>query len=628
MSANNVTCVTVDLGGAAGATDGTASTISAAQAAKASAKFLTCTLPTIQPERPCWGVYEHWVINEKGRKLKPGVYWHGFKRTAAEDDQDDGSLDRPITDEWIATPVTVAARTTNSDDGSEGRFLRLLTDSGIREWIIPMEVFGGSGEDARRALFSMGVIISLKKRSQFMEYLLEQRPTDVFATTSRPGWHESGAFVLPGRTIGSDKVRYQASFKGQSLFSLRGSLAGWQAEVAAKCEGNPVLTLAIGCALAGPLLSLVGVLGGGVHLVGDSSSGKTLAQLIASSVWGDPGIFAASWDMTKGGLEIEASSRNDTVLPLDEIKRADPKRVQEMAYSLANGQGKGTMTREREARGKLSWRLLALSSGERSLSEHAAISGDASHAGAELRMVDVNAGTRTHRAFDELHGLEGADFHRQLTVAVGANHGHIGPVFVEKLLASDDRPGLLEDFAGIRAQFVEDNAQAGRVADRFAVIALAGEMAIAYGLLPWTPGAALADCQLLYGEWLSRVGGGNAEDRQILAGILDFIDKHGSSRFSDVEDQAPDTKVFTRAGYWEVVGAKRLYLFNKSALIEAAHGHGLARVVKALEGAGALAKHDTDRDSRRTKKYRLPAGGSARLYVIDPDAMDSEGGGL
>ncbi|WP_060538546.1 MULTISPECIES: DUF927 domain-containing protein [Pseudomonas] len=584
--------------------------------------------PKVEPDRPCWGVYEHWVTNEKGRRLKPGVYWHGFKRSAGDDDSDDDKADRPITDDWIATPVTVAARTTNSDDGSEGRFLRLLTDSGTKEWIIPMEVFGGSGEDARRTLFGMGVIIALKKRGQFMEYLLDQHPAEVFATTCRPGWHESGAFVLPGRTIGSDKVRYQASAKGQNLFSVRGSLEGWKIEVAAKCEGNPVLTLAIGCALAGPLLSLVGVLGGGVHLVGDSSSGKSLAQLIGSSVWGDPGIFAASWDMTKGGLEIEASSRNDTMLPLDEIKRADPKRVQEMAYSLANGQGKGTMTRDREARGKLSWRLLALSSGERSLSEHAAISGNAAHAGAELRMVDVNAGTRTHRAFDELHGLEGADFHRQLTVAVGANHGHIGPAFVEKLLASDDRPGLLEDFAGIRAQFVEDNAQAGRVADRFAVIALAGEMAIAYDLLPWAPGTALADCQLLYGEWLSRVGGGNAEDRQILAGILDFIDKHGSSRFSDVEDQTLDTKVFNRAGYWEVVGAKRLYLFNKSALTEAAHGHGLARVVKALEGAGALAKHDTDRDSRRTKKYRLPAGGSARLYVIDPDALDSEGGGL
>ena len=578
--------------------------------------------PMVEPERPCWGVYEHWVTNEKGRRLRPGVYWHGFKRTAADDESEDDKTDRPITDEWIATPVTVAARTTNSDDGSEGRFLRLVTESGTKEWIIPMEVFGGSGEDARRTLFGMGVIIALKKRGQFMEYLLEQRPAEVFATTCRPGWHESGAFVLPGRTLGSDKVRYQASGKGQNLFSLRGDLEGWKTEVAAKCEGNPVLTLAIGCALAGPLLSLVGVLGGGVHLVGDSSSGKSLAQLIGSSVWGDPGIFAASWDMTKGGLEIEASSRNDTMLPLDEIKRADPKRVQEMAYSLANGQGKGTMTREREGRAKLSWRLLALSSGERSLSEHAAIGGNAAHAGAELRMVDVNAGTRTHRAFDDLHGLAGADFHRLLTVAVGAHHGHIGPAFVEKLLARDDRPGLLEDFARVRAKFREDNAQAGRVADRFAVIALAGEMAIAFGLLPWTQGSALADCQLLYDEWLSRVGSGNAEDRQILAGILDFI---ASSRFSDVNVSGDDARVLNRAGYWELSMGKRLYLFNKSALIEAAHGYGFNRVVKALEGAGALAICDS---GRKAKNYRLPGGGQDRLYVVDKEVMDMEGCGV
>ena len=329
--------------------------------------------------------------------------------------------------------------------------------------------------------------------------------------------------------------------------------------------------------------------------------------------------------MTKGGLEIEASGRNDTLLPLDEIKRADPKRVQEMAYSLANGQGKGTMTREREGRAKLSWRLLTLSSGERSLSEHAAIGGNAAHAGAELRMVDVNAGTRTHRAFDELHGLAGADFHRLLTVAVDAHHGHLGPAFVEHLLASDDRAGLLKDFAEVRASFIADNAQAGRVADRFAVIALAGEMAIAYGLLPWTEGSALADCRLLYGEWLSRVGSGNAEDRQILAGILDFIDRHGSSRFSDVNDHTPDAKVFNRAGYWELIGTKRLYLFNKSALVEAASGYGLSRVIKALEGAHVLARRDSE---RKTKNFRLPGGGQSRLYVIDPEVMDREGGGL
>ena len=51
---------------------------------------------------------------------------------------------------------------------------------------------GGSGEDARRSLFGMGVLIALRKRGAFMEYLLEQQPPQSIATTSRPGWPEPG----------------------------------------------------------------------------------------------------------------------------------------------------------------------------------------------------------------------------------------------------------------------------------------------------------------------------------------------------------------------------------------------------------------------------------------------------
>ncbi|WP_089169014.1 DUF927 domain-containing protein [Azotobacter chroococcum] len=586
--------------------------------------------PMVEPERPCWGVYEGWVRNEKGARLKPGVYWHGYRRTKEDEEAElSDDSERPLRDDWIATPVFVVARTLNSDDGTEGRLLRLVTHGGDREWTMPMETLGGSGEEIRRALFAMGAVIAPRQRGRFMEYLLDQPPRQTIATTCRPGWHESGVFVLPHRTIGGEGVRFQSSGRAPDLFRVRGELAQWQTLVAARCEGNPVLTLAVGCALAGPLLNLVKVNGGGVHLVGDSSKGKSLAQLIGASVWGDPGPagFGASWCMTKNGLEIEAASRNDTLLSLDEIKRANPKDIQEMAYSLANGCGKGTMNREREGRAKLSWRLLTLSSGERSLSEHAALSGDPAHAGAELRMVDVNAGTRLHGAFDDVHGMDGAGFHRAMTGAVGEHYGHLGPAFVEKLTAGDDRAGLLEDFAKVRARFQSDSAQAGRVADRFAVIALAGEMAIAYGLLPWPVGTGLADSLLLYREWLDRVGSGNAEDRQILASIARFIERHGDSRFSSVHAAETDSRVTNRAGYWEDEPGRRLYLFNTSGLQEAAHGFGLARIVTALDTAGAIAKRDIEKGrTRNTKKYRTPGGGAPKgLYAIDPARLEMAG---
>lgn len=568
-------------------------------------------------DRPRFAVYEHTCTIE-GKAYKAGTWYHGVKQSGPEEKA------IPV-DHWICAPLNVEAETVNSEDGSIGRLLSFHYRGRRIEWVMPMEALAGKADEVMKALMRQGLAIEYHQRRHIAPYLASHHaPELVIATTTKPGWHESGAFVLPSRVIGGDNVRFQDSGRAANIFTCKGTLSGWQDQIAARCLGNPVLILSVCCALAGPLLAKVGVNGGGIHLVGDSSSGKSLAQLLAASIWGNPGTFAASWDVSKGGVEIEAASRNDTVLILDEIKRADPKRVQEIAYAIANGMGKSTMTREREGRAKLTWRVLALSSGERSLSEHAAIGGNGAHAGAELRMVDVNAGTRTHRAFDDVHGMTGQEFHRVLNDAVTQHYGHLGPMFVEALIAQPKE--LYSAFAQVRKTFETESSQAGRVADRFAIMALAGELAIEHNLLGWPTGSATRACLLLFNEWLARMGDGNAEDRQILRGIADFIALHGDSRFSDVRAEHANLTVRERAGFYEVNDDKRLYLFNTPALLEAASGFGKERIVRTLVSAGALAKVDEEtKGSRRTKKYRTPGGGSSRFYVIDPDSLESEG---
>lgn len=572
------------------------------------------------PERPRFAVYTKATTFE-GKAYRPGTWLHGIKHNNTD------GKGIPF-DCWICAPLSILAETVNTEDGSIGRLLSFEHRGRVVEWVMPMESLAGKGDDVLKALMRQGLAIDYQQRRHIPHYLSDQQPARVIATTTRPGWHESGVFVLPGRVIGNGEVRFQDSGRAMNPFTTKGDRAGWDAEVGAFCLGNPVLIVSVCCALAGPLLARTGVHGGGLHLVGDSSSGKSLAQLVAASAWGNPGIFAASWDQTRGGIEIEAASRNDTVLILDEIKRADPKRVQEMAYAIANGQGKGTMTREREARAKLAWRVLALSSGERSLSEHAAISGNPAHAGAELRLADVNAGTRTHRAFDDVHGLSGQEFHRRLSDAVARHYGHLGPAFVEQMLIQPQAAALPDAFAEMRATFTAQSAQAGRVADRFAVLALAGELAISWGLLSWPAGTAADACRRLFGEWLARMGDGNSEDRQILRGIADFIALHCDSRFSDIHAEHACTTVRDRAGYYETVGLnkeRRLFLLNRPALEEAAAGFGSDRIARALAEADALAKTDNEAGrSRRTKRCRVPGGGLARLYVIDPEKLETE----
>lgn len=577
----------------------------------------TPTATEIGQERPYYAVYNHVTVVD-GKRYNAGTWLHTLKHS----EQDGKSI--PI-DKYLCAPLHIDAETISSDDGSTGRLLRFTNKHGqVIEWVMPMEIIAGSGEELLKTLYRQGLVVNHDLRRSIPSYVgKEQSTSRILTTTAKTGWHKSGAFVLPNNVIGGSDIRYQDSGKAAAIFSSQGSLEAWQKEVAPLCVGNPVLILSVCCALAGPLLAKVGVNGGGVHLVGDSSSGKSLAQLVAASVWGNPNVFAASWDISKGGVEIEAASRNDTVFILDEIKRADPNKVQEMAYAIANGMGKSTMTREREGRAKLSWRVLALSSGERSLSEHAAIAGNSAHAGAELRMVDVDAGNRKYRAFDYLHGMDGESFHRMLTLACTNHYGHTGVMMVTHLLKQAKKEWFVAAFVEQRKAFDTESAQAGRVADRFAVMALAGELAIGYGILPWPVGAAQAACKLLFNEWLLRVGDGNTEDRQIAQSITHFITVHGDSRFSkmDTNNLHYEISVNNRAGYYLVLGEKKLYLFNPSGLKEATLGYSLERAIRTLETTGALIESDK---GRKTKQYRLPAGGRGRFFVIDPEKLERE----
>lgn len=566
-------------------------------------------------ERPSFRVYEVWTEID-GKQYAPGVWQHDFKPVP-------GGAE-PV-DNRLCAPLHVVAKTYDAEEDKAGLLLRFNNSATRRaaEWVMPMGHLAGKADKLLEILMEMGLEVVHKHRRDVQEYLSSQQSVeDRLEAVGRGGWHVAtrdplSCFVMPDGTIGRSDVVWQDSGKNVMPVSSKGTLEGWQREVAPLCSGNHVLILAIGTALAGPLLRPLNIPGGGIHLVGDSSSGKSLAQLLSGSVWSDPERYVGSWDVTLAGLEGEAAMRNDTVLILDEIKRADAKDVQAMAYSLANGVGRSTMTRERESRARRTWRLLTLSSGERSLAEHAAIAGDTTHAGAELRMVDVDAGRRRFKAFDDTQGMSGGAFHKRMSDKLQEHHGHLGRAFVEKLVSQGDLETLKAQRDTIRAEFSDDHPQAGRVADRFTAIALAVEVAIGWGLLPWAVGTGTASAVRLYNEWLRSFGRMGAEDRQILTGIRDFLQAHGDSRMSDINAQAP-LAVRNRAGYYETVSGSRRYLLTRAALEEATSGYGIRRILRTLSEWDAIIASD---GRNVAPKRTLPGGGRQRFYIIDSEAL-------
>lgn len=264
-------------------------------------------------------------------------------------------------------------------------------DNKVKQLIIPARSFNGDGLEASGRLLSEGLTIAPKSWQLVIEYLQTQNPEKRARTTNRTGWHgvnEDLVFVLPDSSIGqsNDEWLFSDNRPDSNLFRQRGTLKQWRDHVAALCVGNSRLIFAVSVAFAAPLLHLIEMESGGFHYRGTTSSGKTSALYMAGSVCGSP-EYLQRWRSTDNGLESTALSHCDAILTLDELKMIDARIAGESAYMLANGSAKVRANQNGGARSTAKWRLLFLSAGELSLSQHVAEVGKKTPAGAELRMA-------------------------------------------------------------------------------------------------------------------------------------------------------------------------------------------------------------------------------------------------
>jgi putative DNA primase/helicase len=66
--------------------------------------------------------------------------------------------------------------------------------------------------------------------------------------------------------------------------------------------------------------------------------------------------------------------------------------------------------------------------------------------GQEVRLIDLSAECRPHRAFDTLHEVESGDaFAKRIQHAIETDYGVAGPAFVEKLMTYLDRVGSIAE---------------------------------------------------------------------------------------------------------------------------------------------------------------------------------------
>jgi putative DNA primase/helicase len=508
-------------------------------------------------------------------------------------------------------------------------------------------------------LASAGLIIMPHQKNLVRDYIGGVTVAKRIRTVDRTGWH-NGVFVLPDETIGDNGGEQTLLINvGKHGYAQSGSLEDWRNTVAKIAAPHRLARLAISTALSGPLLALVNGDSGGGHLPGLSSIGKTSDLRAAASVWGRGSVkdgYIKTWHSTANALEGSAAAASNTFLALDELSEASAADVAGIVYVLGNEGGKDRMRADITMRAAKTWRVAALSTGEKTLAQKIAENGGRrSPAGVEMRMINVRADSGCgYGVFDSLDGhSDGAALANALSKQSTTYYGTAGPAFVRAIIehcvdkVREMAEGMVSAFVKTHAP-KNANGQVMRVARRLGVISTAGELAIEFGVLPWRRSHAESAAAWGFKRWVEETGGaeGVIEDRQALEHVRELIEKYGDSRFDDVNvsentpkgepipgddpdacewpEDAPfyekgdERPVFTRYGLRRGEGDTRQWLvFPEMWKTEFCKGYDPIHIAGLLAAQGKLRKNGKNLQGRMNVNGKRHHGYILTHHILD-----------
>jgi uncharacterized protein (DUF927 family) len=395
-------------------------------------------------------------------------------------------------------------------------------------------------------------------------------------------------------------------------------------------------------AVAAPLLRPLAAEGGGVHFRGASSIGKTTLLMAAGSVCGGGGLrgWVKSWRATDNGLEAVAASHNDLLLCLDEMSEVSAIAAGATAYMLANGTGKSRATRDGSGRRTPEWRLLFLSSGELGLADKVAEDGHQRRLrpGEAIRVLDVPADANCgYGVFDHVpSGMTAVALQQQIASGASNYYGVALQAFLDRFTKQQET--AIAAVRRTRDEFLQgrlaDKAggQVGRAAERFGLIAAAGELAVELAVLPWERGAAFTAASECFQAWLAARGGAGAgEEIAAVAAVRAFLAAYGPSRFqflgkeSEGKENAAkpvvEPLVINRAGWRRLSNDDRweFLILPEVWKNEICRGLDPTQAARTLHARGLMLRDDTDHFAKRET---MPGYGRIRVYVVSAGILD------
>ena len=313
-------------------------------------------------------------------------------------------------------PILPLERRRDSETGGERIRLAFRRDTVWRDVTADAAVI--ASQNAIIQLARYGVIVNSQNSRALVAYIADVMSANdlpVVACVRRLGWMD-GEFI-PFRT----RFRFDGDEEYRPVYEAvrcRGSAEQWRSTVReAVSAGLPCrLLLAASCAsaLVGPL----GINSFIVHLWGTTGVGKTVALMMAASVWGDPkqGALLQSLNATRVGLERKLAFLHDLPLIGDELQiiKDHFENYDRLIMFVTEGSGKSRGTASGGIEAVPTWNNLLLSSGEEPITT------SASGGGAKNRCVEMEC-----RELLFADGHAAAECFRE-------HYGHFGPEFLRR----------------------------------------------------------------------------------------------------------------------------------------------------------------------------------------------------
>lgn len=293
-----------------------------------------------------------------------------------------------------AHPILPIERLVNIDSGEVK--LRLAFCRG-GEWhtvIVDKETISSARSITSLSKFDISVTSNSAKI--LVDYLNDVENLNFDKLASRRSVSRCGYIAGHGFSPFGDDIVFDGDSNFGHIFNAirsRGNEFVWK-DLARRCRKmSTTARIILAASFASILLEPLGTLPFFVHLWGaDSGTGKTVALMLAASVWGKPtlGDYISSFNSTSVGCEYMAAFLNHLPLCLDELQlsKDDRGRAKFDVYQLAQGLGR---TRGSKGGGLAQvprWRNCILTTGESPLVNFGA------GAGAINRVIDIecNAG--------------------------------------------------------------------------------------------------------------------------------------------------------------------------------------------------------------------------------------------